>query len=77
MEKGKIQFSVMLVYVGILAGIAIAVLLPYVILVYGSHLSEFATALLIILALLSGGITTLVAVVLGIVIPKKIEESKS
>lgn len=59
---------------GVLAGLAIAVGLPYIVLVYGKHLSGVAHTIIIILALLGGGTVTVISVFLGIVIPRKISE---
>ncbi len=74
MSKSKIQFSTGFSFLGLLAGIAITLGLPYIILVYGKHLSEGIQVILIIMALIGGGLITLTAAFFGIVIPKKLED---
>lgn len=55
--------------VGVVGGVAVAAGLPTVILIYGAHLGVPAQVALVILALLIGGVVTVISAVLGIVIP--------
>jgi hypothetical protein len=75
MSKSSIQFSKNLSIFGLLAGIFITLGLPYIILVYGKHLSEGIQVMFIIMAVVGGGLITLIAVFFGIVIPKKLEDN--
>jgi hypothetical protein len=74
MNKGNLQFSTNLSFFGVLSGVAVTLGLPYIILVYGKHLSEGIQVILILLAVIGGGLITLTAVFFGIVIPKRIEK---
>ena len=68
-------FNKFMAPLGLICGMALALGIPWMTLVYGQHLSGGVQATIIILALLSGGFVVGVAVFFGIVIPNKIGES--
>jgi len=74
MEKKELRFAVKLALPGMLAGVAIAVGVPYVVLAHGPQLSGVVHTILIICSLLLGSLVALVAVFFGTVIPKEMSK---
>ena len=64
-----LQFSRWIALFGIIAGVAIAVLLPYFVLSLATNWTGSAQLIVVILALLVGGIVAAAATVVGITIP--------
>ncbi len=83
-HEDKVLFSALIPFAGLLGGVAIAVGLPYVTLVYGSGGADAATSLstaaqtgIIILALLIGGAVAFCSAFFGIVIPRRVAGGSS
>jgi len=72
----RMKFSSALAYVGVLAGVCIALGLPWLILAYGADLSASIRTTVIILALLLGGLLAAASVVIGITIPSALRSDK-
>ena len=72
------QFSAssLLGYFGVLGGVAIALGLPWLILVHGFFLSEIARLAVIVLSLLIGGLLAVASAVIGITIPSTVRDGK-
>jgi len=64
-----LQFSRWIALFGIIAGVAIAILLPYFVLSLATNWTGSAQLIVVILALLIGGIVAAAATVVGITIP--------
>jgi hypothetical protein len=64
-------------WAGILGGVAIALGLPLVVLLYGQFLGPVVVAILTIVALIMGGAVALVAAFFGAVIPAKVQSARS
>jgi hypothetical protein len=65
-----VRFGKGIAWFGAAAGVAIALGLPTLLILYGLTLGAVAITILIALALIAGGILTTVSVFFGIVIPK-------
>ena len=74
---GKVVFGGVraMAVVGVLGGVAIALGLPYIVIVYGQSMGAVAQVLLTILALLTGGIIAGLSAFFGTVIPHSVEGS--
>lgn len=70
------KFSGALGYVGVIAGTAIALGLPWLMLAYGQDLAGWVRPTVIILALLLGGLVVAASVVVGITIPSALKSDK-
>jgi len=60
--------------VGLLASVAIAFGLPAIVVVYGQSMGAIAQTIIILCALLAGGVIGAISTFFGIVIPKKVTE---
>lgn len=65
-----------LAVVGVLAGVAIALGLPWIVLTYGQALGPGVLTLIIIAALVIGGLIALTAAFFGAVMPSVVESKK-
>lgn len=72
----RMKFSGALGYVGVIAGLVIALGLPALILLYGHDLQDWVRPTVIILALLLGGVVVAASVVVGITIPSALKSDK-
>lgn len=66
-----------LALIGVVAGVIIALGLPWLVLVYGQHLGATVLTIIIIASLLMGGLIALVAAFFGAVIPTVVESKPS
>ncbi|MBI3830460.1 MAG: hypothetical protein HY291_13150 [Planctomycetes bacterium] len=74
MSRESIRFGGgRLALIGVFAGVAIALGLPWLVLVYGQHLGATVLTIIIIASLLMGGLIALVAAFFGAVIPTVVE----
>jgi hypothetical protein len=72
----RMKFSSALAYLGVLAGVCIALGLPWLVLACGQDLSASVRTTVIILALLLGGPLAAASVVIGITIPSALRSDK-
>lgn len=70
------RFSSALGYIGALAGVAIALGLPWIVLAYGTDLGPGIRATIVILALLVGALLAIGSVVVGVTIPSATSNPK-
>ena len=75
MSKDSVRWGRFAAFYGVLGGVAIAVALPYIVLVYGKDLGAGVHAIIILLALLVGGTVTVISAFFAVVIPREIKES--
>ena len=73
--SNEVHFQRWVSLVGVLGGVVIAVVLPYVVLAFGSGIGSGARVALVILALATGGLIALVSAVVGIAIPKTVRKA--
>ena len=71
--KDEVRFGKGLAWFGAVAGLAIAVGLPALLLIYGQSLGAVATTIVIVMALIAGGTLAAVSVFFGTVIPSGVE----
>ena len=71
-KMGGVAFNKYMAPLGLICGMALALGIPWMTLVYGQHLSGAVQATLIILGILAGGLVVSLAVFFGIVIPSKV-----
>jgi ABC-type branched-subunit amino acid transport system permease subunit len=77
MGHGSVKFNgATIAFVGVIAGVAIAIAVPYMALVYGQSLGQVVVTIVVLAALCIGGAISLVAAFFGAVIPTTVEESK-
>ena len=75
--KSNVQFGgPYLAILGVIAGVVIAVCLPLIVLVYGQSLGTTVLTLLIILALIAGGIIAFISAFFGTVMPRVVEHNQ-
>jgi hypothetical protein len=70
-----IHFPRWLATMGILGGVAIAIGVPYIVLVFGGDLGSGAKVALVILSLVAGGLLAIVTAVVGITIPTRVTDA--
>ena len=70
--KDQVYFTRWLAAVGVFGGVAVALVLPYLLLVNGQHLAQLAQIALIVLAILGGIILAGLSAVVGIAVPHRI-----
>ena len=68
----QIYFTRWLAAVGVIGGVAIALVLPYLVLVHGQYLGPRAQILLVVLAILAGILLAGVSAVVGIAVPHRV-----
>jgi hypothetical protein len=61
---------------GVIAGVAIAIAVPYMALIYGQFLGPVVVTIIVLTALCIGGVIALVAAFFGAVIPTTVEDKK-
>ncbi len=73
MGKGHVKFGRVGALAGIIAGVLIAVGVPAIALLTPQNIEGSARCVLTVIALIAGGIVTVVSAFFGIVIPKEVE----
>lgn len=72
----RMHFSNWLAFLGVVGGVAIALALPAVVVVWGQALSPTQQVLVIVLALLVGGAVAGISAVVGITIPTVVQDGR-
>jgi hypothetical protein len=70
----KVIFTRWLALFGVLGGVSIAILLPMIVLVYGTDISGWGRVILVVLGLGGGVVLATASVVVGITIPTAITD---
>lgn len=68
-----IHFSRGIAVIGILGGVAIAIVVPCMVVVYGTHITGMVAAALIVLGVLLGSCVSVISIVVGVAIPSVIK----
>lgn len=69
---GGVKFSRSAAPLGVIGGAAVAVGLPLIILVFGQHLHVAMQSMVIVMALMLGGLTVLLAALSGAIMPTSV-----